>query len=68
MKRKNMLIPIIVGLATLLMLGFQIIPYFSDLFKLELPGWKEWGVCLSAAALGTLWMEPLKVLAKGKLP
>ena len=67
-RRKNRLIPIVIGIAALLLVSFQTIPYFSGLFQLEHLRIKEWAVCLAAAAAGTLWMEPLKVVFKGKLP
>jgi Ca2+-transporting ATPase len=67
-RRKNNLIPVIIGIALLLLSAFQLIPYFSRLFRLEALNWHEWLICLVTAALGTLWIEPIKALAKGKLP
>ncbi len=67
-RRKNKLVPVIIGIALLLLTAFQLIPYFSRLFRLEALNWDEWFICIATAAVGTLWIEPIKVLAKGKLP
>ena len=53
-------IAIILGLSLLLLLAAMYVPQVSELFRMEPLSWRDWGLCLAAAAVSTLWMELVK--------
>jgi Ca2+-transporting ATPase len=57
---KNRMIPIILGIATLILCAVLFIPWFNELFKLEPLRWPEIGLCVLAAGISTGWFEVWK--------
>ena len=61
---KNHLMPIILGISTLMMAAILFIPTMNRLFQIEPLQWSEIGICLGTALVSVGWIEVWKALRK----
>jgi Ca2+-transporting ATPase len=65
---KNRLVPLIIGISLVFVLLLLFVSPIRDLFSLVQISASDIGHCLLAAALGTLWIEPVKALRHYRNP
>ncbi len=61
---KNRLMPIILGISTLMMAAILFIPTMNRLFQMEPLQWSEIGICLGTALVSVGWIEVWKALRR----